>query len=100
MSKIQKTLVTLTTFALFIFSMVIIFSDDGFVDLQEKKKQRDEILKQNQNVRDINRTLYREIDRLKNDSEFIENIARQELGMIGKDELILKPQGRAVKDKK
>jgi cell division protein FtsB len=36
--------------------------------------------------------LYNEIERLKNDDKYIENIARQELGMIGKDEMILKPQ--------
>ena len=31
-----------------------------------------------------------EIDRLKNDPKYIENIARKELGMIGEDEVILK----------
>ena len=30
---------------------------------------------------------------MKNDNKYIENIARQELGMIGKDEMILKPKG-------
>ncbi|MBW2593166.1 MAG: septum formation initiator family protein [Deltaproteobacteria bacterium] len=100
MNKIQKSLMTLTAFALFAFSMVIIFNDSGFVDLQEIKKQRDEIIKGNEHVRDTNRALYREIDRLKNDTEFIENVARRELGMIGRDELILKPQGHAVKDKR
>ena len=85
------------TLALFIFSLVILFNDNGFMDLQKMEKQRDEIITRNESVRDVNRTLYREIDRLKNDTEFIENIARQELGMIGRDELILKPQGRSVR---
>ncbi len=90
----------LTVLGLFAFSLVIMFDDNGFVDLQKKKNQRDEIIKQNQRIRDANRGLYREIDRLKNDTEFIENVARQELGMIGRDELILKPQGRAVSSEK
>jgi cell division protein FtsB len=34
--------------------------------------------------------LYREIDRVKNDLKYIENVARQELGMVGKDEVILR----------
>lgn len=100
MNKIQKNLMMLTALALFAFSMVIIFDDSGLVDLQEIKKQRDKIIKRNEHVRDTNRSLYREIDRLKNDTEFIENVARQELGMIGRDELILKPQGHAVKYKR
>jgi len=100
MNKIQRSLMVLTALALFAFSLVIIFDDNGFVDLQKMRKQRDEIIKQNECLRDTNRALYREIDRLKNDTEFIENIARQELGMIGRDELILKPQGRAVNGEK
>lgn len=100
MNKIQRSLMMLTALALFAFSLVIIFDDNGFVDLQKMRKQRDEIIKQNEYLRDTNRALYREIDRLKNDTEFIENIARQELGMIGRDELILKPQGRAVNGEK
>lgn len=90
----------LTALVLFAFSLVIVFGDDGFMDLQKIKKQRDGIILQNEHVRAANRGLYREIDRLKNDTAFIENIARQELGMVGRDELILKPQGRAVRDKK
>ncbi|OQY05487.1 MAG: hypothetical protein B6I22_07315 [Desulfobacteraceae bacterium 4572_123] len=100
MSKIQKKFMMLTALALFAFSLVIIFDDNGFVDLRKIRKQRDEIIKQNEHVRDTNRDLYREIDRLKNDTEFIENIARQELGMIGRDELILKPRGRAVSNER
>jgi cell division protein FtsB len=39
-----------------------------------------------------NRSIGVEIDRLKHDPEYIENIARQELGMIGENEVILKPR--------
>ncbi|MBW1812804.1 MAG: septum formation initiator family protein, partial [Deltaproteobacteria bacterium] len=35
-------------------------------------------------------SLSTEIDRAKNDPAYIEAVARQELGMIGKDEVILK----------
>ena len=90
----------LMTLVLFAFSLVIIFDDNGFLDLQKMKKQLDGIITQNAQVRNTNRGLYREIDRLKNDTAFIENIARQELGMIGRDELILKPQGGAVDHEK
>ncbi|MBW2338530.1 MAG: septum formation initiator family protein [Deltaproteobacteria bacterium] len=32
---------------------------------------------------------------MKHDPAYIESIARQELGMIGKDEIILKPQSQS-----
>ncbi len=35
-----------------------------------------------------NQALYRNIQRLKDDPEYIEDIARTELGMVGKDELV------------
>jgi cell division protein FtsB len=100
MNKLQKSLMILTALGLFVFSLVIIFDDNGFMDLQKIKKQRDGIIMENEHVRAANRGLYREIDRLKNDTAFIENIARQELGMVGRDELILKPRGRAVDHEK
>ncbi|MBW2177339.1 MAG: septum formation initiator family protein, partial [Deltaproteobacteria bacterium] len=36
-------------------------------------------------------TLYRTIKRLRNDPQYIESVARKELGMIKEDEVILKP---------
>jgi cell division protein FtsB len=33
-----------------------------------------------------------EIDRLKNDPSYIESVARREFGMIGPDEIVVKPQ--------
>ena len=37
-----------------------------------------------------NFSLYHEIDRLKHDPKYIEDVVRQELGFIGKDEVIFK----------
>ena len=37
-----------------------------------------------------NLSLYREIDRLKHDPKYIEDVVRRELGLIGKDEVIFK----------
>jgi cell division protein FtsB len=40
--------------------------------------------------------MYRSVDRLQNDPAFVENIARQELGMIRSDELIFKFKNKAT----
>ena len=62
------------------------------MDLNMLRKERDQLAEKNQLLNHENHTLSDEIDRLQNDPKYIENIARQELGMVGKDELILKPQ--------
>ncbi len=83
-----------------IFSMLlfIVFGDNGVADLYQIKTRRDTLVEKNEALARENIHLYRQIERLRNDPGYIENIARQELGMIGKDEVILKPrQGRATK---
>ena len=50
------------------------------------------MVKNNEQLAGENLSLSVEIERLENDPKFIENVARQELGMIAEDELILKPK--------
>jgi len=79
---------------LILFSMLllIVFAENGLVDLNSLRKERDRLVEKNESLARDNLVLYNEIERLKNDDKYIENIARQELGMIGKNEMILKPQ--------
>jgi cell division protein FtsB len=69
----------------------IIFNEQGLIDLKHLKKEKAVLLEKNEQLGQNNLTLSIEIDRLENDPKYIENVARQELGMVGKDELILKP---------
>jgi cell division protein FtsB len=75
--------------ALFIF---IIVSEHGLADLRHLKTERDTLVEENKKLTRENQAISIEIDRLKHDPGYIESIARQELGMIGEDEIILKPQ--------
>ena len=68
----------------------IIFGENGLVDLNRLKTERDHLLLKNEALKNENLSLYRAIERLKKDPEYVENVARQELGVIGKDEVILK----------
>ena len=70
----------------------IIISDQGFADLRSLKRERDQLVGENEKLARENQAISIEIDRLKHDLGYIESIARQELGMIGEDEIILKPQ--------
>lgn len=80
--------------ALFMFSLflLIVFSDNGLVEYGRLRASRSEIKKSNEELVDENRGLYRVISRLREDSAYIEMIARKEFGMIGSDELIFKFQ--------
>lgn len=81
---------SLVLLVLFNFLLVIVFGDNGLVDYALLKSERRQLLKSNEAVARENLALYREIDRLRNDLEYVENVARHDLGMIGKNELIFK----------
>jgi cell division protein FtsB len=69
---------------------MIIFGDKGFLDLKRLREENVELIEISNDVEAENLKLYRQVERLKNDPVFIENVARQELGMIHEDEVILK----------
>jgi cell division protein FtsB len=73
---------------LFSFLFVIAFSDRGAVDLYQVHLKKIRIQRSSVALQQKNRALYDNIQRLKYDGEFIENIARSELGMVGKDEMV------------
>ncbi len=77
--------------ALFFF---IIVSEHGLADLIFLKKERSKLVEENERLTRENLSIGIEINRLKHDPEYIENVARKELGMIGEDEVILKPQSQ------
>jgi len=86
----QKILLSLVTLVLLNIFLVIIFGDRGLVEVGRLKGERDRLLKDNRDLQQQNLSLRREIDRLKTDPAYIEHVARQELGMIGRDEVIVR----------
>ena len=90
--NILLSIAALLLIALFFF---IIVSEHGLADLRFIKKERDRLVEDSKRLSRENQTIGIEIDRLKHDPAYIESIARQELGMIGKDEIILKPQSQS-----
>ncbi|MBC2716181.1 MAG: septum formation initiator family protein [Desulfobacteraceae bacterium] len=80
------------------FFVSIIMGDNGFRDLNAMKQELNALKAKNENLQQKNIEMHRKIKRLKEDPEFIENIARQELKMIGKDEIVFKFKEKEVKD--
>jgi cell division protein FtsB len=74
---------------LFGFLFVIGLGKRGAADLYQLKLERDRLQVTNLELQRKNRALYRTIERLKNDPDFVENIARTELGMTRRDEVVI-----------
>lgn len=80
--------------------IIMVFGDDGLVDVHLLNKHKISLEEKNEALSKENLSLYREIERLKHDPEYIENVARKELGVIGPDEIILKIPTRKKASKK
>jgi cell division protein FtsB len=90
MSVRQKILLALAILAMFNLLLIIVFGEKGLVDLQLMKQEHSRIHNKNEELTDKNARFYREIDRLKNDPDYVEDVAREELGMVGEKEVIFK----------
>ena len=99
MTKTQSILVSIAIILIAALFFFIIVSEHGLVDLVFLKQERGKLVKKSERLNQENLSISIEIDRLKHDPEYIENVARKELGMIGEDEVILKPQIRKEQKK-
>jgi cell division protein FtsB len=72
----------------FIFFLIIV-GDNGISDLQLIKTERLALIGSHAELKRKNLQIYHEIERLKKDPAYIEAIARQELGLIGKKEIVI-----------
>ena len=70
--------------------LFIVFGENGLSDLYRLKKQKENLSQKNDELKKENISFYREIERLKHDPRYVEDVARKELGVIGKDEVIIK----------
>lgn len=90
MSSKQKILLSLSILVIFSLLLFIIFGDNGLVDLNQLKRERDGLIEKNAGITINNLSLYREVDRLEHDSGYIEDVVRRELGLIAEGEVIFK----------
>jgi len=92
MSKKQSILLALAILFLFSLLFLTIFGESGLADLNLLRGKRDRIVEENERVTEENLTMYREIDRLGNDLDYVEQVARDDLGMVKREEVIIKPK--------
>ena len=92
MTRKQSLFLSIAVLVLVSLLFFIIFGEHGLIDLNSLKNERTRLTEKSEQLTLKNHSLSVEIDRLKHDPKYIENVARQELGMVGEDELILKPR--------
>ena len=98
MNARQNIFIALSILLLSSLFLFVVFGENGLMDLNRLKTERDNLFQKNEALTQENLSLCREIERLKNDLKYVENVARQELGVIGKDEVIFKtPKDRKAK---
>jgi cell division protein FtsB len=75
----------LTVLASLVLLGLILFSDHGFYDLLRLRNQQHGLVEANERIAKENRALSVEIERLKTDPTFIEDV-------VGKNDLIIRPR--------
>jgi cell division protein FtsB len=89
MSRGLKWIIGSMALVLLNLLLLTVFGDNGVVELSRLRIRQQTLVHQNETLARENVNLYHTIDRLKHDLVYIENVARNELGMVGKNDLIL-----------
>jgi cell division protein FtsB len=71
---------------LLLFSL---FREMGVVGTWKLYRTREQVMEENVRLRDENRRLQKEVENLKTNPSYIEEIARKELGLIGEKENVI-----------
>ena len=79
-------LVTILTFSL--TTAWVLFSPQGALQYYHLKKKIKTANNENQELREKNLQLRQEIEKLKNNSDYLEEVARKKLGLIKKNEIV------------
>lgn len=72
------------------YLLLTVFGDQGFFTLKSMQQKLSALQEENAELEKENMNLYRTINRLKNDPEYIEHTARRELHMVAPDETVFK----------
>lgn len=89
MSLRRKIIVGGAAVALVTLMLLIALGDNGLVELSRLRARERLLIQRNETLAGGNVSLYRTIDRLKGDPVYIESVARNELGMVGKNDVIV-----------
>ena len=84
----QTFLLSMAIIGLFSFLLVIVFGDKGLADFHLLRLERDRLVESNEDLLRENLKLYQQKVRLEKDSLYIEQVAREELGLVSEHDLV------------
>lgn len=100
MKKFKKSLIIAASILLIAcLALFIAYGDNGLVELNSKKAEKKQLIIRNQKLQKEILSDYRQVDRLKNDLEFIRVLAKHELGWVEKDEVVFKIRSKTTNPK-
>ncbi len=73
-----------------VIGLMTIFGDRGLIRVYKLSQERDSMRGQNEQIKGENAAMKDEISKLKSDYRYIEMIARKDLGMVEKNEMVYK----------
>lgn len=94
-----KIALVLGALLLISYVALIFIGENGLRDLDGMKQELKKINAKNEEIQQENVEIYRKIERLKTDPAYMENIAREELKMIGEKEIVFKFDNSAKETK-
>ena len=83
---LKISLITLLSLGLIVAWLA--FGERGFIYLYRMEKERQAYLEKIRKLEEANNELLEEINKLRNDKEYIEEVARKELGLVRENEVI------------
>ena len=86
----RKAVVVVVAVVMFGLLLLSMFGDNGVLELWRMHSDSARLKSANARLVRENLKMYRTVERLQNDSAFLEDVARRELGMIRSDEVIFK----------
>lgn len=84
----QKIFFVIGLVAMVCMVFLSLYGDGGFYDLRRLQDKGDRMVQENNRLEEENRRLLRQVNRLKTDPEYVEDMARKDLGMVGEDEMV------------
>lgn len=71
-----------------LFMAWLAFGERGFIHLYRMEKERQVYLEKIRELKKANDELLEQVNRLKNDGDYVERLARKELGLVKQNEVI------------
>ena len=87
----QKDILKFSFIALILLGLIVAwlgFGERGFIHLYRMEKERQTYVERINQLEEKNQQLFEEINRLRNDQDYIESVARRELGLIKDNEIL------------